>query len=293
MLTSTPKVVPYFDLSFQHSAPDVLRAMRRFGDTDRFLELLDTIRSKAPQAGVRSNFIVGFPGETEADLAELERFLNGARLDAIGVFGYSDEDGTEAATYENKLDEDVVAERLARVSRLAEELVSQRAEERVGETVQVLVESVDDEEGAYGRGAHQAPETDGQVLLRGRGDGSLSVGRMVEAKVVGTEGVDLVAELLPGSLAARSRGGGQMTGVPASAAGGSSAREGRGRGSGSGAGVASGAVSGLLSTSGRFWCVSAPRLLGRRADPVGSRRAAGSWGLRPSIRPASGTSRTC
>ncbi|MFE1951472.1 MULTISPECIES: 30S ribosomal protein S12 methylthiotransferase RimO [Streptomyces] len=194
VLTGTDKVVPYFDLSFQHSAPGVLRAMRRFGDTDRFLELLDTIRSKAPQAGARSNFIVGFPGETEADLAELERFLNGARLDAIGVFGYSDEDGTEAATYDNKLDEDVVAERLARVSRLAEQLVSQRAEERVGETVHVLVESVDDEDGVLGRGAHQAPETDGQVRLTG--GAGLTVGRIVEAKVVGTEGVDLVAEPL-------------------------------------------------------------------------------------------------
>lgn len=198
VLTSTPNIAPYFDLSFQHSAPDVLRAMRRFGDTDRFLELLDTIRSKAPQAGVRSNFIVGFPGETEVDLAELERFLTGARLDAIGVFGYSDEDGTEAATYEHKLDEDVVAERLARVSRLAEELVSQRAEERVGETVSVLVESVDSEEGAFGRAEHQAPETDGQVLFTS-GEG-LTVGRIVEAKVVGTEGVDLVAEPLLGSL---------------------------------------------------------------------------------------------
>ncbi|MET7738308.1 30S ribosomal protein S12 methylthiotransferase RimO [Streptomyces sp. NPDC005402] len=204
VLTSTPKVVPYFDLSFQHSAPGVLRAMRRFGDTDRFLELLDTIRGKAPEAGVRSNFIVGFPGETEADLAELERFLTGARLDAIGVFGYSDEEGTEAATYDNKLDEDLVAERLARVSRLAEELVSQRAEERVGETVHVLVESVD-EEGVHGRGAHQAPETDGQVLLTS-GEG-LSVGRMVEAKVVGTEGVDLVAEPLDGSLACSEEAG--------------------------------------------------------------------------------------
>jgi ribosomal protein S12 methylthiotransferase RimO len=198
VLTATPNIAPYFDLSFQHSAPAVLRSMRRFGDTDRFLELLDTIRAKAPQAGVRSNFIVGFPGETEEDLAELERFLTGARLDAIGVFGYSDEEGTEAATYENKLDEDVVAERLARVSRLAEQLVSQRAEERVGETVHVLVESIDDVEGAVGRAAHQAPETDGQVLFTS-GEG-LIVGRMVEAKVVGTEGVDLVAEPLLGSL---------------------------------------------------------------------------------------------
>ncbi|MER5489409.1 2-oxo acid dehydrogenase subunit E2, partial [Streptomyces sp. NPDC002812] len=144
VLTGTEKVAPYFDLSFQHSAPGVLRAMRRFGDTDRFLQLLDTIRSKAPEAGVRSNFIVGFPGETEDDLAELERFLDAARLDAIGVFGYSDEEGTEAAGFDGKLDEDVVAERLERVTRLAEELVSQRAEERIGETVRVLVESVRD-----------------------------------------------------------------------------------------------------------------------------------------------------
>ncbi|MEI5101238.1 30S ribosomal protein S12 methylthiotransferase RimO [Streptomyces sp. PmtG] len=195
VLTSTEKVAPYFDLSFQHSAPGVLRAMRRFGDTDRFLELLDTIRGKAPHAGVRSNFIVGFPGETEADVAELERFLTGARLDAIGVFGYSDEEGTEAATYEHKLAQDVVDERLARISRLAEQLTSQRAEERVGERIEVLIEAVDEDEGALGRAAHQAPETDGQIRFADTtpGDG-LEIGRMVVAKVVGTEGVDLVAE---------------------------------------------------------------------------------------------------
>jgi ribosomal protein S12 methylthiotransferase len=191
VLTTTEKVAPYFDLSFQHSAPGVLRAMRRFGDTDRFLELLARVRAKAPDAGARSNFIVGFPGETEADLAELERFLTHARLDAIGVFGYSDEEGTEAAGYDGKLDPDEVAERLARVSRLAEELTAQRAEERVGTTVEVLVESVEDGEAA-GRAAHQAPETDGQVLLPGAV--GLAVGQIVAAKVVDTEGVDLVAE---------------------------------------------------------------------------------------------------
>lgn len=198
VLTSTPKVMPYFDLSFQHSAPGVLRAMRRFGDTERFLELLGTIRGKAPEAGVRSNFIVGFPGETEADLEELERFLSAARLDAIGVFGYSDEEGTEAATYDGKLDEDVVAQRLARVSRLAEELTAQRAEERLGSTVEVLVESVGGEDGedgeAVGRAEHQAPETDGQVRLTSY-EGLLP-GAIVTAKVVDTEGVDLVAEPL-------------------------------------------------------------------------------------------------
>ncbi|MFI5525103.1 30S ribosomal protein S12 methylthiotransferase RimO [Streptomyces platensis] len=194
VLTGTDKVAPYFDLSFQHSAPGVLRAMRRFGGTDSFLELLETIRTKAPQAGARSNFIVGFPGESERDLAELERFITGARLDAIGIFGYSDEDGTEAASYEDKVDPDVVAERLARVSRLGEELTAQRAEERIGETVRVLVDRNDDEDGVVGRAAHQAPETDGVTLLST--DQDLEPGRMVEAKVVASEGVDLVAEVL-------------------------------------------------------------------------------------------------
>jgi ribosomal protein S12 methylthiotransferase RimO len=190
VLTGTPGVVPYFDLSFQHSAPAVLRRMRRFGDTDRFLELLDAIRAKAPEAGARSNFIVGFPGETEADLAELERFLTHARLDAVGVFGYSDEEGTEAAGYGAKLPEDEVAERLARFSRLAEELTAQRAEERLGSEVEVLVESLED--GAVeGRAAHQAPETDGITVLEGAA--GARVGDLVRAKVVATEGVDLVA----------------------------------------------------------------------------------------------------
>ncbi|WP_411138757.1 30S ribosomal protein S12 methylthiotransferase RimO [Streptomyces sp. C10] len=194
VLTGTDKVAPYFDLSFQHSAPGVLRSMRRFGGTDSFLELLETIRTKAPQAGARSNFIVGFPGESESDLAELERFITEARLDAIGVFGYSDEDGTEAASYEDKVDPDVVAERLARVSRLAEELTAQRAEERIGETLRVLVDRTDDEDGVVGRAAHQAPETDGVTLLSTHQE--LEPGRMVEAKVVASEGVDLVAEVL-------------------------------------------------------------------------------------------------
>ena len=98
VMTSTPGVVPYFDLSFQHASGRVLRAMRRFGDRERFCALLEQVRRACPEAGVRSNFIVGFPGETEADVAELHRFLTEARLDAIGIFGYSEEDGTEAAS---------------------------------------------------------------------------------------------------------------------------------------------------------------------------------------------------
>lgn len=204
-MAATPGVVPYFDLSFQHSAPDVLRRMRRFGDTERFLGLLGSIREKLPLAGARSNFIVGFPGESEADYKELEGFLSEAGLDAIGVFGYSDEDGTEAAGFDGKLEQDEIDERAARLSELAEQLTAQRAAERIGERVEVLVERVEaagrpnDRPGAEpaeieGRAAQQGPETDGSVRLVGRCAQGLRVGDLISAVVVDSDGVDLVAE---------------------------------------------------------------------------------------------------
>jgi ribosomal protein S12 methylthiotransferase len=190
-MTSTRGVAAYFDLSFQHASEPLLRRMRRFGGTDRFLELLDSVRSRIPTAGVRSNVIVGFPGETEADVAELERFLTEARLDAIGVFGYSDEDGTEAAGLPDKVDEPEVARRVERMASLAEELVSQRAEDRIGESIEVLIESFADGT-AEGRGEHQAPEVDGSVTLRGID--ACAVGDIVIATVVDSDGIDLIAE---------------------------------------------------------------------------------------------------
>ncbi|MEO7981996.1 MAG: 30S ribosomal protein S12 methylthiotransferase RimO [Sporichthyaceae bacterium] len=193
-MTSTPGVAPYFDLSFQHSSGPVLRRMRRFGDTDRFLELVASVRAAAPEAGLRSNVIVGFPGESEADLAELERFLTEARLDVVGVFGYSDEDGTEAATLDGKLPEDVVRERVERLTSLTDELVAQRAEDRVGQVVEVLVEELDVGAGtAEGRAAHQGPEVDGSTTLLDAGH--VAVGDLLTATVVASEGADLVAAL--------------------------------------------------------------------------------------------------
>ena len=165
-IAGTPGVAPYFDLSFQHASATVLRRMRRFGDSESFLDLLDRIRKLAPEAGVRSNVIVGFPGETADDLATLCDFLDAARLDVTGVFGYSDEDGTEAASYDGKLDADEIAERVEQVTALVEELNSQRAEERIGETVHVLVESIG-EDGIEGRAAHQGPEVDGTTMITG------------------------------------------------------------------------------------------------------------------------------
>ncbi|GAA5156383.1 30S ribosomal protein S12 methylthiotransferase RimO [Nocardioides marinquilinus] len=189
-MTTTPGVVPYFDLSFQHASPTVLRRMRRFGDPDSFLGLLDRVRGLAPTAGVRSNVIVGFPGETEDDLQTLCDFLVAARLDVTGVFGYSDEDGTEAAGFTDQLDDDEVAERVRHVGDLVEQLNAQRAEERLGEDVVVLVESLEDGV-AEGRAAHQGPEVDGTTRLEDAV--GLAVGDLVPAVVTATEGVDLVA----------------------------------------------------------------------------------------------------
>ncbi|MGI9155682.1 MAG: 30S ribosomal protein S12 methylthiotransferase RimO [Marmoricola sp.] len=193
-IASTPGVAPYFDLSFQHASGSVLRRMRRFGDPESFLGLLAQIRAQAPEAGVRSNFIVGFPGETEDDLATLCSFLEEARLDAVGIFGYSDEDGTEAETYRAKLDQNDVKDRVEHVTRLVEELTSQRAEERIGDEVVVLVESVDegdpDEVTVEGRAAHQGPEVDGSTYLVGA---ELRVGDLVPAVVTSADGVDLTA----------------------------------------------------------------------------------------------------
>jgi ribosomal protein S12 methylthiotransferase RimO len=194
VIATTPGVAAYFDLSFQHASEPVLRRMRRFGSTERFLELLESARGFAPDAGARSNFIVGHPGETRADVDELVRFLSAARLDAIGVFDYSDEDGTEAATMSGKVTPATVKRRYDKVLALADELCAQRAEERLGSTVDVLVDSVSADGEVEGRAAHQAPEVDGSTTLVG--GFRTRPGDLVRAKVVSTEGVDLIAEPL-------------------------------------------------------------------------------------------------
>src|SRR6478672_1443169 len=195
-MADIPGVVPYYDISFQHASEPLLRSMRRFGSREAFLDLLARVRADAPEAGIRCNVIVGFPGETEADLDELEAFLTEARLDVVGVFGYSDEDGTEAESYAGHLAPEVVAERLDRFTRLVEELNAQRAEERVGEHVVVLVEELDEEDGSVvGRAAFQGPDVDGVTIVHlPEGAPVPAVGELVPAVVVGTEGIDLLAE---------------------------------------------------------------------------------------------------
>ncbi|MDQ6897632.1 MAG: radical SAM protein, partial [Actinomycetota bacterium] len=195
-MAETPGVVPYYDISFQHASEPLLRRMRRFGSREAFLDLLGRVRASDPQAGIRTNVIVGFPGETETDVAELEAFLGAARLDVVGVFGYSDEDGTEAETFDAKLPDAVVAERVDRLTSLVEELTSRRAEERVGEQVTVLVEELSEADGdleVTGRTGYQGPDVDGTTtVLLEPGDPVPAVGDLVPVTIVDSVGVDLV-----------------------------------------------------------------------------------------------------
>ena len=189
-MIATPKTVPYFDLSFQHSSPTVLRRMRRFGDNEKFLHLINQIRVLSPEAGIRSNFIVGFPGETQEDFDELARFITEAKLDAVGIFGYSDEDNTEALKIDDKIDEEVIAQRVETLSSLADEMVSLRAQARIGETIRVLIEDAELQEG---RAAHQGPEVDGSTTFIGT---DFMAGQYVDAVVIDSMGADLVAKPL-------------------------------------------------------------------------------------------------
>jgi ribosomal protein S12 methylthiotransferase RimO len=189
-MIESEKVAPYFDLSFQHTSPTVLRRMRRFGDSEKFLHLINQIRALSPEAGIRSNFIVGFPGETQEDFDDLANFISEAKLDAIGIFGYSDEDNTEALDLSDKVEEDLIKSRVESLSSLADEMVSLRAAARIGENVRVLIE---DSELQEGRAAHQGPEVDGTTSFI---DTNFQVGQYIDAVIIDSMGADLVARPL-------------------------------------------------------------------------------------------------
>lgn len=186
-ILKTPKVTPYFDISFQHAHPDVLRRMKRFGSTKEFLNLIESIRKINPEAGIRSNFIVGFPGETKEEYDEIKVFLEEAQLDAIGIFGYSKEDGTEAIDFKDQIDEQVIKERVLELTEISEDLMSQKANSRIGTTSEFLVESIEDEE-ISGRIMQQGPETDGISYIL---DKNIKLGDILEVEITGSHGADL------------------------------------------------------------------------------------------------------
>jgi ribosomal protein S12 methylthiotransferase len=177
--------VPYFDLSLQHASRQLLRRMRRWGDGDRFLRRIGQIRRRWPQAAFRSNFVVGYPGETEEDHDELLGFLRAADLDWAGFFAYSREEGTYAAGLDAEVPAPLVMERLAEASEVQEVITSRRRQGLIGEKVEVLVDGP-----GVGRTHREAPEIDGIVKV----PDWLPVGELATVVVTGTEGPDLYAE---------------------------------------------------------------------------------------------------
>ncbi|MEY3071029.1 MAG: ribosomal protein methylthiotransferase RimO [Actinomycetota bacterium] len=177
--------VPYFDLSLQHVSKPLLRRMRRWGDGQRFLDRIADIRRREPDAAFRSNFIVGYPGETEEDHDQLLDFVEQAQLDWCGFFAYSSEDGTYAKDLDGQVDQGLMRERLSELSEMQDGITSRRRDDLVGRTMNVLV----DEEGVA-RSHREAPEIDGIIEV----PGSLTVGQFYDVTVTSAMGPDLVAE---------------------------------------------------------------------------------------------------
>lgn len=177
--------VPYFDLSLQHVSKPLLRRMRRWGDGQRFLDRIADIRKREPDAAFRSNFIVGYPGETEEDHDQLLDFVEKAQLDWCGFFAYSPEDGTYAKDLDGQVDQGLMRERLSELSEMQDGITSRRRDDLVGRMMNVLV----DEEGVA-RSHREAPEIDGIIEV----PGSLTVGQFYDVTVTSAMGPDLVAE---------------------------------------------------------------------------------------------------
>ncbi|MGD2051961.1 MAG: 30S ribosomal protein S12 methylthiotransferase RimO [Acidimicrobiia bacterium] len=188
-MAASPVIVDYFDLSLQHASARLLRAMKRPGGGDRHLDLIAGIRREAPQAALRSSFIVGFPGETDDDVDELAGFLEEAALDWVGLFPYSPEDGTPAAEMDGQVPEGEKAERLRHLQALQDDITARRNAAQVGRVLEILVDQVEDGQ-AVGRSYREAPEIDGVVLLDGG-----SPGEWVQAEITGAYGTDLAARV--------------------------------------------------------------------------------------------------
>jgi ribosomal protein S12 methylthiotransferase len=190
LMLGSDVVTSYFDLSLQHVAPSVLRGMGRWGDRGRFERMIGRIRAGDERAGVRSTFILGFPGETDPDATAVEQFVEEVDLDWVGVFTYSREEGTRSFALDDQVEPDVARERAERVTRAAEITMARRAETFVGTSLEVLVERLDRATGEWmGRSAREAPEVDGEITFAS--DQQLHVGDYVDVVVTAAEGTDL------------------------------------------------------------------------------------------------------
>jgi ribosomal protein S12 methylthiotransferase len=176
--------VPYFDLSLQHVSKPLLRRMRRWGDGERFLRRINDIRDREPDAAFRSNFIVGYPGETEEDHDQLLAFVEAAELDWCGFFAYSPEEGTYAYELDKAVDRSLMNERLAELREMQDDITARRRDMMIGRTVRVLVD-----EAGQARSSREAPEIDGVIDVPDR----LAIGEFHDVTIIDAMGPDLVA----------------------------------------------------------------------------------------------------
>ncbi len=193
-----PNVLPYLDLPLQHSHPDVLRAMNRPWQADVNSLLLEQIRTQLPDAVLRTTLIVGFPGETEAQFEHLVSFVEKERFDHVGIFTFSSEEGTQAATLPNRVDPELANARKDKLMVIQQPIATEKNRNWVGRTVDVLIEEIDEKNGyMLGRCSRFAPEVDGQVILRpGCTKLDVHVGMMVPALITGADLYDLSAEMV-------------------------------------------------------------------------------------------------
>jgi ribosomal protein S12 methylthiotransferase len=190
-MAANPVVCSYFDLSLQHASAPVLRRMRRGGSAAGFLDLVGRIRALDPDAAFRSNFILGFPGEREADVRELERFLEAARLDWVAFFAWSPEDGTAALGLDGRVPEATARARVERVQELQDSLLAEAQQAWVGRRLEVLVERVEPDGAGEGRSFREAPDTDGAVRVEAAP--GVEVGQYLPVVVTAAEGPELLA----------------------------------------------------------------------------------------------------
>jgi len=188
-----PKLLPYLDIPFQHASPRVLKLMKRPGAVDKTLERIQRWRETCPDITIRSTFIVGFPGETEAEFEELLDFLDEAQLDRVGAFAYSPVDGAAANALPDPVPEDVKQERLARFMERQAAISEAKLADKVGSVQRCLVDAVDGDLG-IARSMADAPEIDGLVQIQNAREAGLQPGRFVDVEIMGSDEHDLYGE---------------------------------------------------------------------------------------------------
>ncbi len=190
-LMAEGRILPYLDIPFQHASPRILRAMRRPAAPERVLDRIAQWRRICPELAIRSTFIVGFPGESEADFAELLAFLEAARLDRVGCFVFEPVEGAPASDLPEPVPEEVAEDRRARLMALQERISAEKLAGRIGRIEPVLVDGVDEAGRLVARSRFDAPEVDGRVLVEGAAP--VPAGTILEVRITGADTHDLFA----------------------------------------------------------------------------------------------------